>query len=92
MGYIWYINISLSVIQIIIITLIIRNYLGIGFTKTGKILLGISSVFLIESIVMILAYYNWMIAGIGSFIALPSLVITVMSLIGILLLYIISRL
>lgn len=92
MGYIWYINISLSLIQAVIIALMIRNYLGIGFTRTGKILLSISSVFLVESIVMLLAYYNWMIAGIGSFVALPSLVITVMSLVGVSLLYVISKL
>ncbi|WP_291767313.1 hypothetical protein [Caldivirga sp. UBA161] len=92
MGYIWYINISLSAIQVAIIALMIRNYLGIGFTRTGKILLGVSSVFLIESGIMILAYYTWMTAGVGPFIALPTLVITIMNLVGILLLYIISRL
>ncbi|ABW02521.1 hypothetical protein [Caldivirga maquilingensis] len=92
MGYIWYIDISLSVIQALVLVLMIRNYLGIGFTRTGKILLGVSSVFLIESIAMILTYYNWMIAGMGPFIALPALAITIMNLVGVLLLYIISRL
>ena len=92
MGYIWDINISLSIVQALILALMIRNYLGIGFTKTGKILLGVSSVFLIESIIMALTYYNWMVAGMGPFIALPALVITIMNLAGILLLYVISRL
>ncbi|WP_292000231.1 hypothetical protein [Caldivirga sp.] len=92
MGYLWGINIALSIIQVLILGLMIRNYTGIGFTRTGKMLIGVSVVFLMESIVMTITYYSWAVAGMGPTIALPALVITVMNLSGILILYLVSRL
>jgi hypothetical protein len=71
--------------------LMVRNYIGVGFTRPGKILIGASSVFLMGSILMAITYYGWMMMGIGPS-ALPVLAIMIMNLIGITMLYLTSRL
>ena len=61
----------------------VRNYIGVGFTRSGKILIGASSVFLMGSILMAITYYGWMMMGMGPSVALPILAIMIMNLIGI---------
>ena len=92
MGYLWFINITISLVQAVLLGLMVRNYMGIGFTRTGKILIGASSVFLVESILMTITYYGWMMMGMGPSVALPILAIMIMNLFGITMLYLISRL
>ena len=90
--YMWYIDIGAAAVQTIIVILIIRNYLGVGFTRIGKILLSASVILLIESISMLVIYYMWLSWGLGMEVALPTLLITALNLIVISLLYAISRL
>ncbi|WP_243666247.1 hypothetical protein [Vulcanisaeta sp. JCM 16159] len=76
----------------IIVALILKNYLGVGFTRIGRILLSVSVILLIESVSMIAIYYVWSTWGLGMEVAAPILLITVLNLIAISLLYIKSRL
>ncbi|MGC8607057.1 MAG: hypothetical protein ACP5GZ_04250 [Vulcanisaeta sp.] len=90
--YLWYIDIGAAVAQTVIVALIFRNYLGIGFTKIGRILLSVSAILLVESISMIAIYYMWLSLGLGMEVAAPTLLITILNLVVISLLYVISRL
>ena len=90
--YLWYVDIGAAAIQTIIVILIFRNYLGIGVTKIGKILLSVSIILLVESISMLVIYYMWLSWGLGMEVAAPTLLITILNLIVISLLYVISRL
>ncbi|WP_229709970.1 hypothetical protein [Vulcanisaeta souniana] len=78
--------------QTIIVILILRNYLNIGFTRIGKILLSVSIILLVESILMITIYYMWLSWGLGMVVAAPTLLIASLNLVVISLLYAISRL
>ncbi|ADY00773.1 hypothetical protein VMUT_0562 [Vulcanisaeta moutnovskia 768-28] len=90
--YLWYIDIGAAVAQTVIVALIFKNYLGIGFTKIGRILLSVSAILLVESISMIAIYYMWLSLGLGMEVAAPTLLITILNLVVISLLYVISRL
>ncbi|ADN51529.1 hypothetical protein [Vulcanisaeta distributa] len=90
--YLWYVDIGIAAVQTIIVLLILRNYVSVGFTRIGKILLSISVILLVESILMVTIYYMWSTWGLGMEVAAPTLLITVLNLVAISLLYIISRL
>ncbi|GAB6948414.1 hypothetical protein JCM16161A_25440 [Vulcanisaeta sp. JCM 16161] len=90
--YLWYIDIGAAAAQTVIVALIFRNYLGVGFTRIGKILLSVAATLLIESVSMIMIYYMWLSWGLGMEVAAPTLLITILNLIVTSLLYVISRL
>ena len=92
MSYLWYIDIGAAIAQGIIVILLFRNYIGIGFTRLGKILLSASAILLVESVLMSVIYYLWMSWGLGVEVAIPTLLITALNLVVISLLYAISRL
>ena len=92
MSYLWYIDIGAAIAQAIVVILLFRNYVGIGFTRLGKILLSASAILLVESVSMSVIYYLWMSWGLGMEVALPTLLITALNLVVISLLYVISRL
>ncbi|WP_243681502.1 hypothetical protein [Vulcanisaeta souniana] len=86
-------DIGVAIVQTIIVILILRNYLNIGFTRIGKILLSVSIILLVESILMITIYYMWLSwGGLGMVVAAPTLLIASLNLVVISLLYAISRL
>ncbi|GGP21717.1 hypothetical protein GCM10007981_14660 [Thermocladium modestius] len=90
-GIYWLVDIALVIGDVVLAGLIARNYYSIGFTKIGKLLLYLSIIFLVQGIAMLIAYSKWAMMGYDETIALPSLVITASSLIGMAFLYYISK-
>ncbi|ABW02467.1 hypothetical protein [Caldivirga maquilingensis] len=89
----WIINIILVVIQTILVAFILREYLDTGFTPIGKLLISAAFLFLVQSMILLSSYYYWWtIRNTDYHIALPLLASTLLSLVGLYMLYRISRL
>ncbi|MGC8596372.1 MAG: hypothetical protein ACP5NY_00480 [Thermocladium sp.] len=91
-GIYWIIDIVLVFGDLLLTIMIVRNYYSIGFTRIGRLLLVASLMFLLEGLVMLVTYYKWAIMGYDETIALPSLAITASSLVGMAILYYVSKL
>jgi hypothetical protein len=91
MHVMWYIDIVASIIQAVITALLIRNYLGIGFTRLGKMLISLSSILMAESVLMTFIYYIWALNGLGLLVSLPIMVMTLINVIAVTILYLISK-
>ncbi len=87
----WYMDIAASIIQAVITALLIRNYLGIGFTRLGKMLISLSSILMAESVFMTFIYYIWALNGLGLLVSLPIMVMTLINVIAVTILYLISK-
>jgi len=68
-----------------------RNYLGIGFTRLGKMLISLSSILMAESVLMTFIYYIWALNGLGLLVSLPIMVMTLINVIAVTILYLISK-
>lgn len=89
----WITNIALVIIQTIIVAFILREYLDAGFTPVGRLLISAAFLFLVQSIILLSSYYYWwMLRNTDYHVAIPLLVSTLLSLIGLYFLYRISKL
>ncbi len=89
----WMINIILVVIQTILVAFILREYLDAGFTPIGKLLISAAFLFLVQSMILLSSYYYWWVMRNTDYhVAFPLLISTLLSLIGLFMLYRISRL
>ncbi|MDT7902492.1 MAG: hypothetical protein RQ838_00345 [Caldivirga sp.] len=90
---IWMVDIVLVVVQTFIVALILREYLDAGFTPVGRLLITAAFLFLVQSIVLLSSYYYWWaIRNTDYHVAVPLLASTLLSLIGLYMLYRISKL
>jgi hypothetical protein len=80
------------VAQAVLTFLIIRNYIGIGGTRVGRLLLVVSLALLAGSLFAATTYYIWDAMGMDTVVAIPSLVITTINFLVTLTLYMVSRL
>lgn len=88
----WMIDIVMVTIQTFIVAFILREYLDTGFTPIGKLLISISLLFLVQSMVLLASYYYWWVLSEGDYrLSLPLLVSTTLNLVGLYLLYRVSK-
>ena len=91
MGIYWQINILIVLIELSLALLLLKNYMGMKDTKLGKRLFGLSLVFVAQSVLAIVFYIHWAGMGLGKTVAGPLLLLSLSGLLGVGLLYWISR-
>ncbi|WP_297068731.1 hypothetical protein [Thermococcus sp.] len=90
-GIYWQVNILIVLIELALALLLLRNYLGLKETRLGKKLFGVSLVFVGQSVLAIVFYVHWAEMGYGKAVAGPLLLLSLSGLIGVGLLYSVSR-
>ncbi|WP_297501275.1 hypothetical protein [Thermococcus sp.] len=90
-GLYWQVNILIVLIELALALLLLRNYLGMKDTRLGKRLFGIALVFVAQSVLAIAFYIHWAEMGYGKAVAGPLLLLSLSGLLGVGLLYSISR-
>ncbi len=90
-GIYWQVNILIVLIELALALLLLRNYLGLKETRLGKKLFGVSLVFVGQSVLAIVFYVHWAEMGYGKAVAMPLLLLSLSGLIGVGLLYSVSR-
>ncbi len=91
MGIYWQINILIVLIELSLALLLLKNYIGMKNTRLGKRLFALSLVFVAQSVLAIAFYIHWAGMGLGKAVAEPLLLLSLSGLLGVGLLYWISR-
>ncbi|ASI98589.1 hypothetical protein A3L02_02900 [Thermococcus celer Vu 13 = JCM 8558] len=91
MGPYWIGNIFIVLIELALALMLLRNYHPLRRTGIGKRLFGVALVFVFQSILAIVFYVHWAEMGFGKSVAGPLLVLSLSGLVGVGLLYSISR-
>ncbi|WP_461864388.1 hypothetical protein [Thermococcus sp.] len=91
MGIYWQINILIVLIELSLALLLLKNYIGMKNTRLGKRLFALSLVFVAQSVLAIAFYIHWARMGLGKAVAEPLLLLSLSGLLGVGLLYWISR-
>ncbi len=91
MGPFWILDLLLALLQAIFLIMTLRNYSPLRDTPVGKLLVATSSIFLAQSILMLVFFVNWAEKGYDVRVAGPLLLISGLGALGSALLYAISR-
>ncbi|MCE4599278.1 MAG: hypothetical protein F7C81_03670 [Desulfurococcales archaeon] len=91
MNQLWLVALVLTVVQVVIAVMLALNYRSIKHTPIGKRLIMLAMLFLAQAFIAMTSYYTWASEGYGYDIAAPLTLITTASLVGLIILYDISR-
>jgi len=91
MGLYWIVNILIVLTEFALALMLLKNYYSLRNTGVGRKLFGVSLVFLFQSVLAIVFYLHWAGMGLGKSVAGPLLLLSLSGLIGVGLLYSISR-
>ncbi len=86
----WTIDLFLASLEVVLAILILMAYLKLWRTQIGKILVTMALVFLVHGVVMIVAFSMWSMHY-REYVALPSMAIALSGVVGLALLYYITK-
>ncbi|GBF09521.1 hypothetical protein apy_12460 [Aeropyrum pernix] len=91
MNPLWAIALVAAIAQLVLAILLAANYGRISHTPVGKAMVVLAALFLVQGVIATATYYRLASEGYGMELAAPLAAITVASLAGLSILYIISR-
>ncbi len=86
----WTMDLFLAALEVLLSALILSAYLKLWRTQVGKILVTMALVFLLQGVVMIVAFTMWSVHY-REYVALPSMAIALSGVVGLSLLYYITK-